>query len=138
VKDLDDVLEELVDRFGPLPVPARNLLAATHLRLLGTSLRLYRVQYKNERLFLFFPTEEEDPVFYESTFEPLLKRFDLVDRKVVLKQGSKRVRAIVQRVPELRTAIDVMHQLGASADAAQRAPGSDEKDPETALSSQDN
>jgi transcription-repair coupling factor (superfamily II helicase) len=36
--DLDDLEDEMIDRFGPLPDGARRLLASSRLRLLGTQL----------------------------------------------------------------------------------------------------
>ncbi len=44
VEEVEDVAQELMDRFGPLPAPARNLLDATTCKLLGNLLQMSEVQ----------------------------------------------------------------------------------------------
>ena len=102
--------EELADRFGPRPEAVDHLLTAAELRLLSTPLRLTKVLFKNERLFLYLPGEEADPYFYEHLFHPLLERLSHLDRRYVLKEG-KTLRAIVQDVPTLADAKAVLNKL---------------------------
>ncbi len=102
--------DELADRFGPPPPEAEHLLAAAALRLLAERLRLPKVLFKNERLFLYLPGEEADPYFYEALFHPLLERLAGLDRRYVLKEG-KVLRAIIQHVPTLEEARAVMERL---------------------------
>jgi len=42
--EVEDVARELIDRFGPLPEPARNLLDVATCRLLGNQLQISEVQ----------------------------------------------------------------------------------------------
>lgn len=44
LEEVEDVGQELMDRFGPLPEPARNLLDATTCKLLGNLLQMSEVQ----------------------------------------------------------------------------------------------
>jgi len=59
-EDLDAMHEELVDRFGLLPEPARALLESHRLRLLATPLGVARVDATHEALQLQF--EKDAPV----------------------------------------------------------------------------
>ncbi len=109
---LDELRSEMADRFGPLPEAAKHLMAAAELRLLAQRLRLPKVLFKNERLFLYFSEQEEDPYFYEAFFHPLLERLAALDRRYVLKDNKgKKLRAIVQSVPSLDVAKAVMWKL---------------------------
>ncbi len=103
--------DELVDRFGPVPPEVDNLLWAARLKLLGQALRLPKVLFKNRRLFLEFPLQDEDPHFYTHCFMPLLERLSQLDRRYVLKDQHRKLRAIVQDVPDLETAYQVLQQL---------------------------
>jgi len=103
---------EMEDRFGPVPGEVDNLLRAMEIKLLGEAIRLSKIQFKNGRLFLEMPPQEADPHFYAHVFQPLLEKLTHLDRRYVLKEtGSKKLRAIVQNVPDLAGAITVLEQL---------------------------
>lgn len=112
VQALNDVRNELTDRFGPIPIELENLLSAAHLKIVATGLRLPKITFKNQRLFLEMPDQNEDPFFYEKAFHVLLERLTNLDRRYVLKETkSKKLRAIVQDVPTLEEARQVVETL---------------------------
>jgi len=110
---LVELRTEMEDRFGSIPAEMENLLLATEIKLLAQTLRLPRVQFKNQRLFIEVPSQESDPHFYEQVFYPLLEKLAALDHRYVLKETkrSKKLRAIVQDVPDLATAKSVISQL---------------------------
>ena len=114
-----ELRDEMVDRFGPIPEEAANLLLGAEIRLRAQHLRLPKVLFKNERLFLYFPSEDADPYFYEHLFHPLLERLANLDRRYVLKDEADKniLRAIVQDVPDLKTAKEITERLMDVADA---------------------
>jgi transcription-repair coupling factor (superfamily II helicase) len=109
---LSEIRDELTDRFGPIAPEALNLFTAAEIKLQAQGLRLPKITYKNRRLFLEMPTQEEDSYFYEHIFHGLLEQLSRLDRRYVLKEtASKRLRAIVQDVPDLAAARDILHRL---------------------------
>jgi transcription-repair coupling factor (superfamily II helicase) len=109
--DLVDIREEMEDRFGTLPDPVEQLLGAAELKLVLEPLRLSKIRFKNERLFLTFPPEE-DAYFYDNLFQPLLERMTELDRRYVLKDNTKgRLRVIIQDVQSLAAALEVARNL---------------------------
>ena len=110
---LVDLLDEMEDRFGDVPAPVQHLLNGARLRLLAERLRMPKVVYKNERLFLYLPSEDADPYFYEAVFHPLLEKLSLLDREYVMKDDVEGglMRAIVQDVPTLNDALHVTENL---------------------------
>ncbi|GIV58799.1 MAG: transcription-repair-coupling factor [Rhodothermaceae bacterium] len=109
---LAELREEMADRFGPVPPEVDNLLLAAAIKQLAERLRLARVLFKNERLFLYVPAQEKDPYFYEHLFYPLLERLSHLDHRYVLRDDrGKKLRAIIQQVPDLATARQIMEQL---------------------------
>jgi transcription-repair coupling factor (superfamily II helicase) len=113
VGTLEDLRDEMVDRFGEYPDAVEHLFTAAILRLHGQRLRLPKVLYKNERLFLYLPGEDADPYFYEAVFQPLLEELSELDRRYVLKDQKDKnlLRAIVQDVPTLDDAVEVMERI---------------------------
>ena len=109
---LAELRAEMNDRFGPVPAEVDHLILAVEMKLLGQALRLARVQFKNQRLFLDMPTQEADPHFYDLIFHALLAALETLDRRCVLKETkSKKLRAIVQTVPDLATAKSILDKL---------------------------
>ena len=109
---LAEIRLEMEDRFGPVPPEVDHLLLAAEMKLLAQPLRLPRVQFKNQRLFLEMPTQEADPHFYETVFYPLLEKLSTLDRRYVLNETkSKKLRAIVQDVPDLGTARALLEEV---------------------------
>lgn len=107
--------DELADRFGD-PTPAVDaLLFAARLKLVGQSLRLAKVSYKNERLFLTCPDTTQDQVFYNAIFKRLLAALnDLKNRYVLKESKGGKLRAIIQEVQTHEQAESILSTLAAT------------------------
>ncbi|MEM1118788.1 MAG: TRCF domain-containing protein, partial [Bacteroidota bacterium] len=115
---------ELEDRFGPAPGAIDTLLRLAAMRPLAMRLRLPRVTWKNERLFLAVPEPSDDPYFHTRVFNPLLEALATLDRRYVLKDSrTGKLRAIVQGVLSLAEAETVLTRLGDAVEAATEAAG---------------
>lgn len=105
---------ELADRFGPVSDAIAGLFDSASLKIVGERLRLPRVVFKNQRLFLGIPPDKDDAYFFEHFFQPLLAALNEIEHRVALKESSTgKLRAIVQDVPDLDTALALMRQLAA-------------------------
>jgi transcription-repair coupling factor (superfamily II helicase) len=75
------------------------------MKIVGQELRLPKITFKNERLFLRFPATDDDPWFYEHCFQDMLSRLGNLDHRYVLKESrTGSLRAIIQDVPNLLAA----------------------------------
>ena len=109
---IEEMITEIEDRFGPIPREVNNLLMATSLRNLALTLRLHKIVFKNNRLFLEMPLQNSDPYFYEVLFQPLIKDLNNLSQRYVLKENKKgRLRAIVQEVDSLKTCVDILTSI---------------------------
>ena len=116
--DLQAIREEMADRFGAPPEEVGHLMDAAQLRLAAQKLRLARVQFKNQRLFLDTPDPDADAFFYDTLFQPLLAALESMGRRYVLKDVGRKLRIIVQGVPDLTQACAVMQRLDPQAEPA--------------------
>ena len=110
--ELDAVSDEIADRFGPLPDEVTSLIMGVEMKIAGQELRLPKITFKNERLFLRLPSTDEDPWFYEHRFQGLLAALGSLDHRYVLKESrAGSLRAIVQEVPDLQVARSLIMTL---------------------------
>jgi len=58
-EEIDDMREELMDRFGPIPPPALNLLEAMKLKQLLTRLRVRKLDLSEKRTVIAFDESSE-------------------------------------------------------------------------------
>ena len=118
-EEVDAFRVELADRFGPVPSEVDTLLALAAMKPGAQRLRLPRVAWKNERLFLTVPDQDTDPHFYTHVWEDLLVALgDLSHRFVMKESRTGRLRAIVQGVATLSEARQLVDDLGDRVEAA--------------------
>ncbi|NTU93873.1 MAG: transcription-repair coupling factor [Chlorobiaceae bacterium] len=65
--DLDHLAEELKDRFGPMPIEVRNLLAIARLKNLCSSIGLEKIDIQPSTTTIFLPSDD-DREFYAGAF----------------------------------------------------------------------
>lgn len=112
-QEIEGFRAELEDRFGPAPAAIDTLLRLAAMRPLAMDLRLPRVTWKNERVFLSIPEPADDPYFHQRVFNPLLEALNALGQRYVLKESKRsgKLRAIVQDVPTLKDAGAVLATL---------------------------
>ncbi len=108
----DGFRREIVDRFGPAPAEVETLLTLAAMRPLALKIRLPRVAWKNERLFLTVPGQADDPYFHAHRFHAFLAALDASGRRYALKDTkSGKLQAVIQNVPSLEAARAALAEL---------------------------
>ena len=109
---LEEIRLEMEDRFGPVPEEVDNLIWGAEIKILAQSLRLRRILIKNQRLFIYPPSKEDDPYFYDSIFYQFLEMISRLPHRYVLKdEKGKKFRIIVQDVPDLQTSKSILEAI---------------------------
>ncbi len=96
-EDISGIEQELLDRFGPLPEEAVNLLYSVRLRLVAAGIRLSRVTLEENRLNIALPPED-DAAFYDLHLQPLMRWVLANQGRMRLEQDRKQVRIIVHSI----------------------------------------
>lgn len=114
-RELEDYRKRLIDRFGPLPPVAEELLHVVPLRRLGKMLGCEKIMLKQGRMILNFVSNADSPFFSSEAFGLLLhyatthvKRCLL--REVPSAQGVKRS-MVISDVPTVGEAVQVLQQV---------------------------
>ena len=101
----------LVDRFGPLPRAAKELLNVVRLRWEAIRLGMERVKVKNGLMIVHFVGEEHSPYYKSDTFMTLLQRVTQRPDRFVLKQHNNRLAMTVRNVKDVEDAWKTLQQL---------------------------
>ena len=101
----------LVDRFGPLPRAAKELLNVVRLRWEAIRLGMERVKVKNGLMIVHFVGEEHSPYYKSDTFMTLLQRVTQRPDRFVLKQHNNRLAMTVRNTKDVEDAYKTLREL---------------------------
>ena len=110
-EDLVAFESRLVDRFGALPVAAKELLNVVRLRWEAVRLGMERVKVKNGLMIVHFVGESNSPYYKSDTFMTLLRKITAQPDRFVLKQHNNRLAMTVRRVADVAEAVVVLRSL---------------------------
>lgn len=71
IEELDEIKEEMIDRFGKLPPNIERLILAAILRFYASFALFERIIVQNNRIIIILPKNEREN-FYQNKFVPLL------------------------------------------------------------------
>lgn len=111
IEQLEPLKAEWQDRFGKIPEQVVFLFLAVRLKLKAEVLRLQKIQWKNQRLFLTFPPTS-DKYFYDNLFKNLLEQINALPNKYVIKDEKGKLRIIIQTVNDLSEVEAIVNQMG--------------------------
>jgi len=109
--DLLQLLRELQDRFGLIPLPVLALLDTIRIRELAKQMGWERVSFKDHRLKLYFISDPKAPFFQSDKFAKLLQHVNQHSRQFKLKQLDKQLVLNVYPVESLKDVLHLCRQL---------------------------
>jgi transcription-repair coupling factor (superfamily II helicase) len=120
-KELDDMETEeqlqlyeknLIDRFGPLPKQAKELLNAIRLRWISIEIGFEKVVLKNNRMVGFFIAKQDSPFYESPAFHRVIDFMKQQPHAARLKEtpGNK-LTMVFDRVGNLNEALQVCKKI---------------------------
>jgi len=101
-QDLQQMREEMIDRFGPIPPHVEDLFVTVRCRKLGVELGFERILLKNDSLKCYFINKPDSPYFESETFKRILSFIQTQTNKARLKQVGKLFLLIVEDVSSMK------------------------------------
>jgi transcription-repair coupling factor (superfamily II helicase) len=102
---------ELVDRFGPLPKEAEELLQGVILRKLAIRLGFERVMFKNKLMFLYFPSNRQSLYYSTPVYFNILNYIRQDSAKFKLKETNLKLSLLVRDVKSHREAAEILNKI---------------------------
>ena len=110
-EDLQSFEQRLIDRFGPLPREASELMNVVRLRREAIALGLERVKVKNGLMIVHFVANQQSPYFKSDTFMNLLRAITARPQKFVLRQNNNRLAMTVRAINSIESAWQTLYSL---------------------------
>ena len=100
--ELQQMREEMTDRFGPIPFQVEDLFITVRCRKLGVALGFEKMLLKNASLRCYFINKPDSPYFESETFKSILSFIQTQTNKARLKQVGKLFLLIVDDVNTMK------------------------------------
>lgn len=112
-KSLDTYTTKLIDRFGPLPKPASDLIDSIRLKWIAKSLGIERVLYKKQTLIGYFIADSQSDFYQSETFRKLIKASSEMPCALKEKPSKTGPRLLIRfdEVGNLQKAIQLLSEL---------------------------
>ncbi len=103
--------EKLLDRFGPLPQPAKELIATIRLRWLAEKLGFEKLILKNQRLIGYFVSNPTSHFYQSEIFSKMLKFVQSQSKKCKLKEDKLKLSLSVMNIPSVDEANSLLKMI---------------------------
>ncbi|KWW29196.1 MAG: transcription-repair coupling factor (superfamily II helicase) [bacterium P3] len=119
--DVDRFRDHLVDRFGPLPDPTRELLLTVALRRCAKAFGVERLVLKNDALTLHFPSDQQNPFYQSSHFQRLIAYAQRHAATSRLREKDSGLTLRCAAIQSVRQALEIIQELNPESPGASTA-----------------
>lgn len=102
---------QLVDRFGALPQPSKELLDVVRMRWLGMRLGFEKLVLKNGRMIGYFISNPESGYYKSGTFGNILGFVQKQPTRFRMKEGRDKLTLTCEPILTVQSACDLLHTL---------------------------
>ena len=110
-EELDRYRERLVDRFGPIPEPAQQLVKTITLRRLAQQFGIEKLVLKQRRMVCHFSSNPDHPFYKSHNFAQLIRYAQSHADMVHLRETAERLTLVCDNVTNIQQAIAVISEL---------------------------
>ena len=102
---------ELLDRFGKLPDPVKELTNVVRLRLLAAELGIERIVFKNKVFICFFVSQEDSPFYSSPIFINIVEYIKKHPSTCKMNQGKEKLSLSVSPVKGVSEALKILNEM---------------------------
>jgi transcription-repair coupling factor (superfamily II helicase) len=101
----------LVDRFGQIPESTRELLNVVRLRWLALDLGFEKIILKNNKMILFFISDQLSPYYQSDTFTHILSFVQREPKLFRMKEDKNKLTLTIDKIPAVQQALDLLMRV---------------------------
>ena len=98
----------LIDRFGPIPGPAQELIDVVRLRWIAIALNMERIILKESHMICYMPSDQESKYYQTIDFQRLMQWIVQNPSKCRVKEGKGKLSLNFTSVLSLNKAVDLL------------------------------
>jgi transcription-repair coupling factor (superfamily II helicase) len=110
-EELEAYRMRLVDRFGPLPPQAEELLQVVALRRYGKRLGCEKIMLKQGRMFLYFVSNAHSPFYQSEAFGRVIDFATMNVRRCSLREKDGKRSMVVSDIPTVGEGVKVLKSI---------------------------
>ena len=104
----------LIDRFGPVPHCGEELMRVVPLRRIGQSLGCEKIVLKQQRMTLYFVTQNDSPFYQSEAFGLLLDYVAHNPRRCNFREVNGKRSMVIGDVPTIEEAVQILTSINKS------------------------
>ncbi|MFN5692852.1 MAG: transcription-repair coupling factor, partial [Bacteroidota bacterium] len=109
--EIEQLQQELTDRFGPLPEPVKELMLTIQSRWLAVDIGFEKLTLKDNILRCYFINRPDSPYFESSLFKGVLQFLQEGTNKAKLRQTGRMILMVVDQMQHMRDVLDFLHSM---------------------------
>ena len=110
-EELEAYCKRLIDRFGPIPEVANELIRVVPLRRMGKMLGCEKIMLKQGRMFLYFVSNPNSPYYQSEVFGRIIDFATQNVRRCNLREQNGKRSMVVTDVPTVEAATKVLFSI---------------------------
>ena len=113
-EDVEQFRLRLIDRFGPLPQEAEDLLKVVALRRLGKHFGCERIVLKGRHMRLFFAPDDDNPFYQGLVFGQIVDYAKVNAYRCHFKQDKGKINLLIDEVNDISQAVALLKKIADS------------------------
>ena len=111
LEGLEQIKEQLIDRFGEIPKPTQELFSAIQLRWIAKRIGLEKMVLKQKKLVGYFIANQESLFYQSPQFTAVLKYIQTNPHSCKMKERNDKLSLVFENVDNVREAIDRLEPI---------------------------
>jgi transcription-repair coupling factor (superfamily II helicase) len=101
----------LIDRFGPLPKQAADLINTIRLRWLAREIGFEKLMLRNKTMIGYFVGDQDSPYYQSARFSNILKFLQANSKSTKIRESNNRLMLYLNDIKSVNAAIDKLRQV---------------------------
>ena len=109
--DIEKFILKIKDRFGTIPHESMELIRIVNLRIMAKSLGIEKVMLKNDKLYLYFLSGNNEQYFQSEEFGALLSYLQNHPKETQIKENKNKRYLLREKVYTVEKALNILNEV---------------------------
>lgn len=114
---MESFIKNLIDRFGPIPVPTLALINTMRIRWTANALGMEKLIMKSGKMIAYFISKEDSPFYQSAVFTKVLEFLKKYSHEVKMYEKDGTLRMSFQNINSVNTALNWLQRIDSTISA---------------------